>query len=49
MDERENRDDIVRRVIKQRQQEKRRLMTAKEKAEIVRYVKTQVLPDAYRK
>jgi hypothetical protein len=47
MNERENRDDIAKRVIEQEQKWKRRLMTPKEKEQVVEYVKKKILPRVY--
>lgn len=47
MNPRENRDDIVKRVIDQEQKFKQRTLTSKEKERVVEYVKKEILPRVY--
>jgi hypothetical protein len=49
MNERENRDDIVKRVIDHKQANERRHLTAKERQAVVEYVKKDILPPVYQK
>lgn len=46
MNEQDNRDDIIKRVIDHKQNNERRTLTSKEKDDIVEYVKRDVIPAA---
>ena len=47
MDKLENRDDLVKRVVAQREKDERRVTTSKEKEQIAEYIKKDVMPRIY--
>lgn len=49
MNEQENKDDLVRRVIEQKQKTERRELTPKEKRDAEKFVVQKVLPQVYEK
>ena len=44
MDERENRDDLIKRVVEQKEKDGRRVVSGREKAEIARDIEKNVMP-----